>query len=127
MASRGISRHRWMTWTLCTTRPCSCTPDSRCKTRPLHNPPSQVGFNIHQKKTQTLKIHAVSKEPVTLNGSPLEEADTFTYLGSIINQQGGTDVDVKTQIGKARAAFTRLKNICKSQLITTCSKVDIFN
>lgn len=73
---------------------------------------AQAGFNIHPKKTQTLKIHAVSKEPVTLNGGPLEEADTSAYLASIINQQGGTDVDVKTRIG---ADFTRLKNIWKSQ------------
>ena len=46
-----------------------------------------------------------------LGDNNLEEVETFTYLGSIINQQGGTDADVKTRIGKARAAFIALKNI----------------
>ena len=66
-------------------------------------------------------------EPVTLEDKPLEEVESFTYLGSIINQQGGTDVDVKTRIGKARAAFITLRNIWKSRQITTRTKLRLFN
>ncbi|KAH3738488.1 hypothetical protein DPMN_045122 [Dreissena polymorpha] len=35
----------------------------------------------------------------------------FTYLGIILDNQGGTDADVRTRIGKARVVFHQLKNI----------------
>ncbi|CAH2306597.1 Hypothetical predicted protein, partial [Pelobates cultripes] len=56
---------------------------------------AQVGLIIHKEKTKILKINFSNINPITLNGSPLEELQFFTYLGSIINQQGGTDADVK--------------------------------
>ena len=40
---------------------------------------------------------------------------SFTYLGSIIDQQGGTAADVKARIGKARGAFIQLKKIWASK------------
>ena len=44
-----------------------------------------------------------------LGENVLEEVETFTYLGSIVNNHGGTDVDVKARIGKAIVAFLQLK------------------
>lgn len=88
---------------------------------------SQVGLNIHKDKTKILKTNSTSTEPVTLNGSPLEEVQSFTYLGSIIDQQGGTDADVKARIGKARAAFIQLKNIWTSRDLSLTTKIRLFN
>ncbi|KAK7095931.1 hypothetical protein V1264_005285 [Littorina saxatilis] len=88
---------------------------------------SQVGLNIHKDKTKILKINTTSKEPITLSGSPLEEVQSFTYLGSIIDQQGGTDADVKARIGKARAAFIQLKNIWNSRQLSLTTKIRLFN
>ena len=81
------------------------------KTTSLASHASQVGLHIHLNKTKILKINASSREAVKLGDNNLEEIETFTYLGSVINQQGGTDADVKTRIGKARASFLALKNI----------------
>ncbi|VDO87079.1 unnamed protein product [Schistosoma curassoni] len=36
---------------------------------------------------------------------------TFTYLNSIVNEQGGYDADLKARIGKVRQTFLQLKNI----------------
>nr|KAG5693079.1 hypothetical protein BaRGS_010638 [Batillaria attramentaria] len=58
------------------------------KTSTLATTSAQVGLDIHPQKTKVLKINATSAAPVTLNGNNLEEVDSFTYLGSIINQQG---------------------------------------
>ena len=44
-----------------------------------------------------------------LGENVLEEVENFTYLGSIVNNLGGTDSDVKARIGKARVAFLQLK------------------
>ena len=88
---------------------------------------AQVGLNIHKDKTKILKINYTNNNPVTLQGSPLEEVESFTYLGSIFNQQGGTDADVKARIGKARAAFIQLKNIWSSKQISLTTKIRLFN
>lgn len=49
---------------------------------------------------------------------PLEDVQSLTYRGSIINPQGGTDVDVKARIDKARTTFIQLKNIWSSRELT---------
>ncbi|VDP72660.1 unnamed protein product [Schistosoma curassoni] len=36
-------------------------------------------------------------------------------MGSIIDEYGGSDADVKVLIGKARATYLQLKNICNSK------------
>jgi hypothetical protein len=78
------------------------------KTSSLSTTSAQIGLDIHA-KTKVLKINTSST--VTLYGNNLEEVGAFTYLGSVINQQGDTETDVKSRIGKARTAFTTLKNI----------------
>ena len=70
---------------------------------------------------------SASTEPALLEGSPLDEVESFTYLGSIINVQGGTDRDVKTRIGKARTAFLQLQTIWKSRELSQRTKIRIFN
>ncbi|XP_076434618.1 uncharacterized protein LOC143274632 [Babylonia areolata] len=88
------------------------------KTTELAATSSQVGLNIHKGTTKILKINTAREDPVTMHGSKLEEAEAFTYLGSIIDKQGGTDADVRARIGKARAAYLQLKNIWSSKYVT---------
>ncbi|VDO79296.1 unnamed protein product [Schistosoma margrebowiei] len=45
----------------------------------------------------------------------LENVKTFTYTVNIIDEQDGSDADVKARIGKARAVYLQLKNIWKSK------------
>lgn len=65
-----------------------------------------------------------SVEPITLEDSTLEVVEIFTYLGSVMNKQGGTEAVVKTRTGKARAEH---KNICRSREIKQQPKIMIFN
>ncbi|VDP25683.1 unnamed protein product [Schistosoma margrebowiei] len=60
--------------------------------------------------------------PVTNDGEDLEDVKSFTYLGSIIHEHGGSDADVKARIGKARAAYLQLKNIWNSKQLSTNTK-----
>jgi hypothetical protein len=64
-----------------------------------------------------------SDTPITLDGTNLEEVDRFTYLGSVIDKEGGTTADIRVRIGKARAVFKQLKNIWKSGDIKTNTKI----
>ncbi|VDP78093.1 unnamed protein product [Schistosoma mattheei] len=45
--------------------------------------------------------------------------ESFMYLGNIIDERGGSDVDVKVRIGKASAAFLQLDNIWNSKQLST--------
>ncbi|VDP24249.1 unnamed protein product [Schistosoma margrebowiei] len=79
---------------------------------------ASVGLSIHKGKTKVLKFKAENNNPITLDGETLENVESFTYLGSIIDEQGGSDADVKARIGKARTAFLQLKNIWNSKQLS---------
>ncbi|VDO52788.1 unnamed protein product [Schistosoma margrebowiei] len=81
-----------------------------------------------QEQMQTvLKFKAENSYPITLDGETLKDVESFTYLGSIIDEQGGSDADVKARIGKAKTAFLQLENIWNSKQPSTNIKVTIFN
>ncbi|VDP62549.1 unnamed protein product [Schistosoma curassoni] len=76
---------------------------------------------------KVLKYNTENSNPITLDGKTLQDVQSFTYLGNIIDEQGGSDTDVKERIGKARTAFLQLKNRWNSKQISTNIKVRIFN
>ncbi|VDP86581.1 unnamed protein product [Schistosoma mattheei] len=61
-----------------------------------------VGFNIHNAKSKILRYNTACTDPITIE-EDLEDVNIFTYLGSIIDERGGSDADVKVRIVKARA------------------------
>ncbi|VDP51001.1 unnamed protein product [Schistosoma curassoni] len=63
-----------------------------------------IGLNIHKGKSKILQYNTACTNRITLNREDLEDVKTFTYLGSIIDEQGGSDADVKALIVKARVA-----------------------
>ncbi|VDO72529.1 unnamed protein product [Schistosoma curassoni] len=86
-----------------------------------------VGLNIHNGKTKVLKFKAENTNPITLDGETLEDVESSTYLGSIIDEQGGSDADVKARIRKTRSVFLQLKNIWNSKHLPTNIKVRMFD
>ncbi|VDP75635.1 unnamed protein product [Schistosoma mattheei] len=48
----------------------------------------------------------------------LEDVKTSTYLGSFIDEHGGSDAHVQARIGKARAAYLQLNNIWNSKQLS---------
>ncbi|VDO93896.1 unnamed protein product [Schistosoma margrebowiei] len=72
---------------------------------------SAVGLNIHKGKSKVLRYNTECTNPIKIDGEDLEGVKTCTYLGSIIDEHGGSDTDVKARIGKARAAYLRLRSI----------------
>ena len=82
---------------------------------------------FNRKKTELMKMNPTANAPVTVGGEPIREVESFVYLGSVVDQQGGTDRDVTARIVKARAAFVMLKNIWASGGISMRTKLHIFN
>ncbi|KAH9591680.1 glycolipid transfer protein domain containing [Schistosoma haematobium] len=88
---------------------------------------SSVDLNIHKGKIKVLKYNTENTNPIRLDGETLEDVESFTYLGSIIDVQGGPDADVKVRTDKAMASFLQLKNIWNSKQLSTNIKVRTFN
>ncbi|VDP16400.1 unnamed protein product [Schistosoma margrebowiei] len=86
-----------------------------------------VGLNIHKGKSMTLNYNTKNTNPVTLHGEALEDVESFTYLESIINGQGGSDADINARIGEGRMEFLQLENIWNPKQRTTNVKMRIFN
>ncbi|VDO47520.1 unnamed protein product [Schistosoma margrebowiei] len=66
-----------------------------------------------------LKFKTENGNPITLDGETLEDVEFFTYLGNIIDQQGGSDADVKARKSKDSIPtieeYTKLKiTVCQS-------------
>ena len=96
------------------------------KTETLDRISARTGLKIHAGKTKVLRIKAATDAPITLHDEPLEDVQSFTYLGSVLNVEGGNDEDIKIRIQKARAAFVMLRKIWNAKEIKTCTKLRIF-
>ncbi|VDP70341.1 unnamed protein product [Schistosoma curassoni] len=64
-----------------------------------------IGLNMHKGRSKIPKYNTENTNAITLDSETLEGVECFTYLGSIIDEQGGSDADVKTRIGEAKTAF----------------------
>ena len=85
------------------------------KTTLLETTSAGTGLKINRKKTELMKMNTTANAPITVGGEPIREVESFVYLGSVVDHQGGTDRDVTARIGKAKAAFVMLKNIWRNQ------------
>ena len=74
-----------------------------------------------------MKINTTANTPVIVYGEPIRDWNSFIYLRSAVDRQGGTDRDVTARICKATAAFVMLKNIWLSKEIRKRTKLRIFN
>lgn len=82
---------------------------------------------MNSDETKSMRINNNNNTLFFINGTNIEEVDEFTYLGSIISKVGGADADVKSRIKKAQQAFGQLRPIWSSRLISTSTKLRIFN
>ena len=81
------------------------------KTSRLATYGKQIGLRISTKKTETMTLNVDRPAPVRANGEDLRQAESFTYLGSIIRPEGGTEEDIHSRLGKARGVFRDMNNI----------------
>ena len=87
----------------------------------------KLGLGIHTVKSKVMRNSRVADTGVSPNGNLLEFVDIFCYLGSMVDSTGGTEADIKARIGKARTAFTQLKKIWRSSVISRKTKMRLFN
>ena len=62
---------------------------------------------------------------VQVDGKELETVSRFVYTGTV-TQEGGSDEDIKSRLGKARAVFSKHRNIWKRSQLKLETKLKIF-
>ena len=97
------------------------------KTNRLSQTAIKLGLTPNTAKTQVIKIHAKTSNPILMNSTALEEVEAFTCLGSVMDTTGGTDADIKARVNKARVVFNMLRKIWSSNNISINTKMCIFN
>jgi hypothetical protein len=68
-----------------------------------------------------------NNETLGIHSETIERVTQFVYLGSIIDNTGGTEIDITTRIRKAQAAFSILNKIWHSTVHSTQTKLRILN
>ena len=63
-------------------------------------------------EVMTLNVNAPA--PVLLDDQALSNKETFTHLGSIVRQDGGTNKDIQSRLSKASNAFRSLNAVWRS-------------
>ena len=77
----------------------------QAETTELDTLSKSVDLRIHPGKSKVLRASTTNEEAIVLEGKSLGEVDSFSYLGSILDKTGGTEVDIKARIGKVQLAF----------------------
>ena len=78
-------------------------------------------MEMNIKKTKTMVVSKTSLFPkinISLEGSPIHQTNSITYLGSLIIEEGRCEKEVKRRIEIARRAFRKMNKILTSKKIT---------
>uniref|UniRef100_A0A8D8XXM4 Craniofacial development protein 2 n=1 Tax=Cacopsylla melanoneura TaxID=428564 RepID=A0A8D8XXM4_9HEMI len=100
--------------------------DMKGKIQDLKNEGRKVGLKINTSKTKEMRINCKINTPLTVDSEIIESVDQFQYLGSIVDKQGGSDIDVDQRIRKAKGAFAQLMPIWRCKELRTGTKLRIF-
>ena len=86
-----------------------------------------MGLRISKSKTKVMRVKTRNVDNIKLDGEAIDEVEDFTYLGSNISKDGGSDRDILARIGKARTDFAILRRVWRSKVISRKTKLRIFN
>ena len=86
-----------------------------------------IGMKTSIKKTKLMRYNAKDQTPVLTDGKDVEDVDSFTYLGSIVNKTGVAEQDITARVGKARSSFNKFTKVWKSSQYSMRTKTRIFN
>lgn len=67
-----------------------------------------------------------TRNEILLENEPIEDVNSFLYLGANISNQGGTDEDICDRIAKARKCFRSLGKVWKSGNLELRVKLNLY-
>jgi hypothetical protein len=80
----------------------------------------KYNMKINLKKTKVMQIskYGISNLDIQIRGKRLEQVVRFTYLGTIIQADGGNEEEIKARLAMGRLAFEKRKELLSKGLDT---------
>ena len=86
----------------------------------------QIGLQISKRKMEVMTLNMNAPAPDLLNDQVLPSTETFTYLGSVVRQGGGTNKYIQSRLSKARNAFRSLNAVWRSSQYSIKTELKLY-
>jgi len=88
----------------------------------------KVGVKISAEITKVMQIGGGrTPNPITVGLQNVDDVERFTYIGSVMTEDGGAEADVNCRVGKAASVFQCLRLIWTSCVVNTATKIWLYN
>ena len=87
---------------------------------------SQAGLQKSKRKTEVTTFNVNAPAPVLLDNQALPGTEKFTYLGSVVRLDEGTNEDIQSRLSKARNAFRSLNAVLRSSHYSIKTKPKLY-
>ena len=92
-------------------------------TNTLSTEANSIGLRINENRTKIMRagVHkqSIPNRQIRIGRKHLEYVSEFTYLGAMVTENGGSDLDLDSRIGKATMAYYRLSRIGTAHHLVT--------
>ena len=76
------------------------------------------GLKLNARKCKTLRTEcASSREKIVVDGEEVDDVEEFTYVGALVDKEGGGSKDIMHCLQKAPGAFQRLRRVWAARRI----------
>ena len=90
----------------------------------LETEAKKLGLRISAQKTKTMQIGGEqAMTPLSASQQTIQNVDRFSYLGSILTEDGDVITDDNCRIGKASTVFRHMRSIWSSPVINTNTNI----
>jgi len=89
----------------------STTDQMQRKSNLLNTYVKSTGLKINAAKTKAMRMNTNNNKPIEIDGTAVDDAKHFIYLGATVSETGGTNEDIRRRLGHARLAYNKLKSV----------------
>ena len=87
----------------------------------LSNKGKEFGMKINVKKTKVMtvtRINDITPYVIEIDGTPVEEVTSYTYLGQLLSSNGKNEDDIIRRISIARSTFNKMRSTLTNKSIS---------
>ena len=74
-----------------------------------------------------MALITIKRRPIQIDGEELPYIDRFTYLGSIIGRDGGTELEIQSRFNMARNSLNMMNKVWRSSTYSTRTKLKLYH
>ena len=82
-----------------------------------------LDFNVKKTKYMVISKNQIPHEQLMINNQPITTVNSYTYLGTNLNDRWDHSTEIKQRIEKARIAFVKFAKIFKSRDLPLTTKI----